>query len=73
MQAARGDRVVTRARAGANGQVARVTEVLGDDGAPPYRVEYPDGRTAVVGPGPGSKTRSGKQRVETIHPDAAYL
>jgi hypothetical protein len=73
MQAARGDWLMMQGRAAAYGKVARITEVLGDGGGPPYRVEYPDGRSAVVGPGPGSKVRSGKQRVETIHPDAAYL
>ncbi|WP_042373373.1 DUF1918 domain-containing protein [Streptacidiphilus neutrinimicus] len=73
MQAARGDWLSMQGRAAAYGKVARITEVLGEAGAPPYRVEYPDGRSAVVGPGPGSRIRCVKQRVETVHPDASYL
>lgn len=33
-------------------QVGRIVEVRGAHGAPPYLVEFPDGRVSLVFPGP---------------------
>ena len=53
MRAAVGDRLHVHSRSvGETPQVAEGLEVQGDDGAPPYRVRYPDGHEALVFPGP---------------------
>jgi hypothetical protein len=53
MRAVVGDRLHVHSRSvGSTPQVAEVVEVQGADGAPPYRVRYPDGHESVVLPGP---------------------
>jgi hypothetical protein len=53
MHAVVGDRLHVHSRSvGSTPQVAEVLEVQGTDGAPPYRVRYPDGHESVVFPGP---------------------
>ncbi|MEU8892038.1 DUF1918 domain-containing protein [Streptomyces sp. NPDC048442] len=53
MRASVGDRLLTHGRiVGQQDRVAEVVEVLGPDGAPPYRVRFADGRETVVSPGP---------------------
>ena len=44
------------------GQVTRhgtIREVHGEDGGPPYVVEWSDGRTGLIHPGPGSVLKCG--------------
>ncbi|KAB8276718.1 hypothetical protein BDV30DRAFT_205906 [Aspergillus minisclerotigenes] len=36
-------------------QVAEIIDVLGPDGAPPYRVRFPNGHETLVSPPPGSE------------------
>lgn len=54
MQATAGDRLLIHGRAvGQHDRAAQVLEVLGTEGAPPYRVRFEDdGHEAVVAPGP---------------------
>jgi hypothetical protein len=53
MRAVVGDRLHVHSRSvGSTPQVAEVVDVHGADGAPPYRVRYPDGHESVVFPGP---------------------
>ncbi len=37
---------------GTEDHYGRIVEIRGADGAPPYLVEFPDGRTSLVFPGP---------------------
>jgi hypothetical protein len=66
MKAQKGDRIVL-----AGEQVDRPTrdgeilEVRGKDGAPPYLVQWSDGHTGLLSPGPGSVLRVGAQHGET--------
>ncbi|NJP67106.1 DUF1918 domain-containing protein [Streptomyces spiramenti] len=60
MRADSGDRMVTHGRTvGDPDRVARVVEVLGRDGAPPYRVRDERGHETVVSPGPDTTVRHG--------------
>ncbi|NJQ06884.1 DUF1918 domain-containing protein [Streptomyces lonarensis] len=60
MRAHNGDRMVTHGRTvGDPDRVARVVEVLGPDGAPPYRVRDETGHETVVSPGPDTTVRRG--------------
>ncbi|MFB4197435.1 DUF1918 domain-containing protein [Streptomyces carpaticus] len=53
MRAKAGDRMVTHGRTvGQEDRVSEVVEVLGSDGAPPYRVRSRDGHESVLSPGP---------------------
>lgn len=53
MHAAVGDRLHVHGKnVGNPDQLGEIIEVRGDDGAPPYMVRYPDGREALVFPGP---------------------
>ena len=53
MHATIGDRLhVHRTAVGASDRVGETLEVRGADGAPPYRVRYPDGHESLVFPGP---------------------
>ncbi len=53
MQARVGDRLHVRGHTvGAADRVAEIIEVRGEEGRPPYRVRYPDGRESLVYPGP---------------------
>lgn len=55
MRAVIGDRLHVHSRSvGVAPSIAEVIEVQGADGAPPYRVRYPDGHETVVFPGPDS-------------------
>ncbi|MGW5271863.1 DUF1918 domain-containing protein [Streptomyces sp. NPDC004044] len=53
MEAHPGDRLLTHGRTvGQHDRVAEIVEVLGDGGAPPYRVRSDDGHEHLVSPGP---------------------
>lgn len=53
MQAQIGDRLHVHGRnVGNPDQLGEIVEVRGQDGSPPYLVRYPDGREALVVPGP---------------------
>ena len=53
LQARPGDRFVVRAHhQGEPERDGEILEVLGDDGAPPYRVRWDDGHVSEIFPGP---------------------
>jgi Domain of unknown function (DUF1918) len=53
MRASVGDRLCVHGRTvGRQEHRVEIIEVRGADGGPPYLVRYPDGREAVVFPGP---------------------
>jgi len=53
MRAMVGDRLHVRGhKVGQQDHTAEIIEVRGQDGAPPYVVRFPDGREALVFPGP---------------------
>lgn len=53
MRAVIGDRLHVHSRSvGEAPHLAEIIEVQGADGAPPYRVRYPDGHEGLVFPGP---------------------
>jgi Domain of unknown function (DUF1918) len=55
MRAEKGDKLCTHGRTvGQQDRFAEVVEVMGNDGAPPYRVRYDDGHETVLSPGPDS-------------------
>ncbi|KIF04059.1 hypothetical protein PL81_20805 [Streptomyces sp. RSD-27] len=63
MRATEGDQLVQHGRVvGQHDRVGEIVEVLGENGAPPYRVHFPDGHDAVMSPGPDCVVR---------HPDRA--
>ncbi|MEV5598005.1 DUF1918 domain-containing protein [Streptomyces sp. NPDC052496] len=58
MHAKIGDRLVVGDQTGSgSGREVQIIEVLGNQGEPPYRVRFEDGREAVLSPGPGSVIR----------------
>ncbi|MCX4992161.1 MULTISPECIES: DUF1918 domain-containing protein [unclassified Streptomyces] len=58
MHATKGDQLVQHGRVvGQHDKVAEITEVMGAEGAPPYRVRFEDGHEAVCSPGPDSEIR----------------
>lgn len=58
MRAIVGDQLVQHGRVvGQHDQVTEVVEVMGTEGNPPYRVRFPDGREAVMSPGPDCEVR----------------
>lgn len=58
MRANKGDRLVVHGRTVGHGDhEAEIVEVLGTDGAPPYRVRYENGHETVMSPGPDSVVR----------------
>ncbi|MBL1085295.1 DUF1918 domain-containing protein [Streptomyces actinomycinicus] len=58
MRASKGDRLVQHGRVvGQHDQITEVVEVMGQEGNPPYRVRFPDGREAVMSPGPDCEVR----------------
>jgi hypothetical protein len=58
MRATVGDQLVTHGRiVGQHDKVAEITEVMGTEGTPPYRVRFQDGHEAVMSPGPDSEIR----------------
>ncbi|MER5490771.1 DUF1918 domain-containing protein [Streptomyces sp. LE64] len=65
MRAAKGDRLLVHGRTvGQHDRVAEIVEVMGDAGAPPYRVRYANGHEAVKSPGPDCVVRHGTSRRE---------
>ncbi|MFJ4920526.1 DUF1918 domain-containing protein [Streptomyces sp. NPDC088725] len=53
MQASAGDRLVVHGRTvGQHDHVVEIVEVLGPEGAPPYRVRAEDGHETIMSPGP---------------------
>ncbi|MFE7120789.1 DUF1918 domain-containing protein [Streptomyces sp. NPDC057654] len=55
MRASVGDRLVVHGRiVGQHDRVVEIIEVLGPEGAPPYRVRAEDGHEAIMSPGPDS-------------------
>ncbi|MEV7088874.1 DUF1918 domain-containing protein [Streptomyces sp. NPDC093085] len=53
MKASKGDRLVVHGRAvGQQDHVVEVVEVLGPEGAPPFRVRAEDGHETIMSPGP---------------------
>jgi hypothetical protein len=53
MRASIGDRLhIHTNHIGTDDHYGRIVEIRGADGAPPYLVEFPDGRTSLVFPGP---------------------
>lgn len=64
MQATVGDRLHVRGRTvGAADREAEIIEVRGEDGQPPYLVRFPDGREALVFPGPDSVIMTPEGRI----------
>ncbi|MCX2970308.1 MULTISPECIES: DUF1918 domain-containing protein [Streptomyces] len=58
MHAEKGDELLVHGRVvGQHDRTARIVEVLGARGEPPYRVRFEDGHEAVVSPGPDSVVR----------------
>ncbi|MEV0264097.1 DUF1918 domain-containing protein [Streptomyces sp. NPDC050617] len=58
MRASVGDRLVVHGRiVGQHDRVVEIIEVLGPEGAPPYRVRAEDGHEAIMSPGPDSVVR----------------
>ncbi|HEU5425257.1 MAG TPA: DUF1918 domain-containing protein [Actinocrinis sp.] len=53
MRASIGDRLhIHTNHIGSDDQFGRIIEIRGANGAPPYLVEFPDGHTSLVFPGP---------------------
>jgi hypothetical protein len=53
MQASVGDRLCVHGNVvGQNDRLGKIVEVRGRDGGPPYLVEFDDGHTRLVFPGP---------------------
>lgn len=53
MRASIGDRLhIHTNHLGTGDHYGRIVEIRGADGAPPYVVEFPDGRTSLIFPGP---------------------
>ncbi|MFF4948061.1 DUF1918 domain-containing protein [Streptomyces chattanoogensis] len=58
MQASVGDRLLVHGRiVGQHDRSAEIIEVLGSDGAPPYRVRFEDGHETLMSPGPDTVVR----------------
>lgn len=58
MRASVGDRLLTHGRVvGQQDRVAEIVEVLGTDGAPPYRVRFENVHETVMSPGPDTVVR----------------
>jgi Domain of unknown function (DUF1918) len=59
MRASIGDRLhIHTNHVGTEDQYGRIVEIRGADGAPPYVVEFPDGHTGLVFPGPDAVIES---------------
>ncbi|WP_436790114.1 DUF1918 domain-containing protein [Yinghuangia sp. YIM S10712] len=58
MQASVGDKLLVHGRTvGQSDRIAEVIEVLGEGGAPPYRVRFEDGHETLMSPGPDTVVR----------------
>ncbi len=65
MHATIGDRLHVHSNAvGASDRVGEILEVRGPNGAPPYRVRYPDGHESLVFPGPDCVVEPAEGRQE---------
>jgi hypothetical protein len=59
MRATIGDKLhIHNNHTGTGDHIGRIIEIRGADGAPPYLVEYPDGHTGLVFPGPDAVVES---------------
>ncbi|MGW4565475.1 DUF1918 domain-containing protein [Streptomyces sp. NPDC004561] len=59
MRASVGDRLLVHGRiVGQQDRTAEIIEVLGENGAPPYRVRFEDGHETLMSPGPDTVIRS---------------
>jgi hypothetical protein len=59
MRAQIGDRLhIHNNHTGASDQYGRIVEIRGANGTPPYLVEFPDGHTSLVYPGPDAVIES---------------
>jgi hypothetical protein len=66
MKASQGDHIVLAAEhVGEPTREGRVLEVRGEDGAPPYVVEWSDGHTGLIFPGPGAVLELAKTHDDT--------
>ncbi|GAA2583633.1 MULTISPECIES: DUF1918 domain-containing protein [Streptomyces] len=65
MHATKGDQLVQHGRVvGEHDKVAEIVEVMGAQGAPPYRVRFEeDGHEAVCSPGPDAEIRHREMRL----------
>ncbi|MDF9810840.1 DUF1918 domain-containing protein [Streptomyces sp. SPB162] len=62
MRASVGDRLLVHGRTvGRQDRQAEVIEVMGPDGAPPFRVRFEDGHETVMSPGPDTVVRHGAE------------
>jgi hypothetical protein len=62
MRATIGDRLhIHNNHTGSADQYGRIVEIRGANGAPPYLVEFPDGHTSLVFPGPDAVVESSGQ------------
>ncbi|NEB79171.1 DUF1918 domain-containing protein [Streptomyces sp. SID14478] len=60
MRAIVGDRLLVHGRTvGQHDRLARIIEILGTDGGPPFRVRFEDGHEAIMSPGPDAVVRPG--------------
>lgn len=58
MRAHAGDQLLMHGRVvGKHDRSAKILEVLGPDGEPPYRIRFDDGHEAVMSPGPDSEVK----------------
>ncbi|GHC82468.1 DUF1918 domain-containing protein [Streptomyces flavofungini] len=58
MHASVGDRLLIHGRiVGQHDRTAEVIEILGENGAPPYRVRFDDGHETLMSPGPDTVVR----------------
>jgi hypothetical protein len=65
MSAKQGDRITIHGRTvGSGDRHGEITEVRGNDGAPPYAVRFDDGHETLIFPG-GDFTVDGSQRVDS--------
>ncbi|MFC0843142.1 MULTISPECIES: DUF1918 domain-containing protein [Streptomyces] len=59
MRATEGDQLVQHGRVvGQHDKTGEIVQVLGENGAPPYRVRFPDGHESIMAPGPDCAVRS---------------
>ncbi|MBS2965984.1 DUF1918 domain-containing protein [Actinocrinis puniceicyclus] len=66
MRASIGDRLhIHTNHVGVEDQYGRIVEIRGANGAPPYLVEFPDGHTSLVFPGPDAVIEPGNQAHKT--------
>lgn len=82
MRAMVGDRLhIHKNRTGAADQYGRIVEIRGANGTPPYLVEFPDGHTSLVFPGPDAVVESahsaaaptgGGLRARRVHTKAGW-